>query len=198
MLRAGGEPMLRAIALHEVAGSDARLREALRAADFPTDDVEDEGRAFLEAVFSDGQTIGYAGLERCAGDYLLRSVVVLPEHRGHGFGRAIVEAALRGVGGDSPEMDFIFTVCDSAAGEACPVWIGHPMTAHWGVEDPAAVVGTEVEVQRAFARAARFLKNRISAFINLPIASIDRLALAQHVRQIGSLEGASVKSAKAE
>lgn len=99
---------------------------------------------------------------------------------------------------DAPEMDFIFTVCDSAAGEACPVWIGHPMTAHWGVEDPAAVVGTEVEIQRAFAQAARFLKNRISAFINLPIASIDRLALEQHVRQIGSLEGASVKSAKAE
>nr|WP_172690461.1 arsenate reductase ArsC [Agrobacterium deltaense]ASK48530.1 ArsR family transcriptional regulator [Agrobacterium deltaense] len=98
----------------------------------------------------------------------------------------------------APQMDFIFTVCDSAAGEACPVWIGHPMTAHWGVEDPAAVVGTEVEIQRAFAQAARFLKNRITAFINLPIASIDRLALEQHVRQIGSLEGASVKSAKAE
>ena len=98
----------------------------------------------------------------------------------------------------SPEMDFIFTVCDSAAGEACPVWIGHPMTAHWGVEDPAPVTGTDVEIQRAFAQAARFLKNRITAFINLPIASIDRLALEQHVRQIGSLEGASVKSAKAE
>jgi N-acetylglutamate synthase-like GNAT family acetyltransferase len=101
--------MLRAIALHEVAGSDARLREALRAADLPTDDIEDEGRAFLEAVFGDGQTIGYAGLERCAGDYLLRSVVVLPGHRGHGFGRAIVEAALRDVDGD------IFLATTSAA-----------------------------------------------------------------------------------
>ena len=98
----------------------------------------------------------------------------------------------------APQMDFIFTVCDNAAGEACPVWIGHPMTAHWGVEDPAAVVGSEVEIQRAFAQAARFLKNRITAFINLPIASIDRLALEQHVRQIGSLEGASVKSPRAE
>ncbi len=95
--------------MHEVAGSDARLREALRAADLPTDDIEDEGRAFLEAVFGDGQTIGYAGLERCAGDYLLRSVVVLAEHRGHGFGRAIVEAALRGVGGD------VFLATTSAA-----------------------------------------------------------------------------------
>lgn len=92
--------MLSAIALHEVAGSDARLRDALRAADLPTDDIEDDDRAFFEAVSGDGQTIGYAGLERCAADYLLRSVVVLPEHRGHGFGRAIVEATLRGVGGD--------------------------------------------------------------------------------------------------
>jgi len=98
----------------------------------------------------------------------------------------------------APEMDFIFTVCDSAAGEACPVWIGHPMTAHWGIEDPAAVVGTEVEVQRAFAQGARFLKNRIAAFINLPLASIDRMALEQHVRQIGTLEGASQKSEKGE
>jgi len=97
----------------------------------------------------------------------------------------------------APEMDFIFTVCDSAAGEACPVWIGHPMTAHWGVEDPATVVGSEVEVQRAFAQAARFLKNRITAFINLLLASIDRMALEQHVRQIGTMEGASIKRPEA-
>jgi N-acetylglutamate synthase-like GNAT family acetyltransferase len=101
--------MLSAIALHEVAGSDARLREALRAADLPTDDIEDDDRAFFEAVSGDGQTIGYAGLERCAGDYLLRSFVVLAEHRGHGFGRAIVEATLRGVGGD------VFLATTSAA-----------------------------------------------------------------------------------
>ncbi len=72
------------------------------------------------------------------------------------------------------------------------------MTAHRGVEGPAAVTGSEIAIQRAFARAARFLKNRITAFINLPLASIDRLALEQHVRQIGSLEGASVKPAKAD
>lgn len=92
-------------------------------------------------------------------------------------------------GPDAPEMDFIFTVCDSAAGEACPVWIGHPMTAHWGVEDPAAVVGSEVEIQRAFAQAARFLKNRITAFLSLPLQSIDRMALETRLRQIGTLEG---------
>ncbi len=80
-------------------------------------------------------------------------------------------------GPDAPQMDFIFTVCDSAAGEACPVWIGHPMTAHWGIEDPAAVEGNEADKQRAFAQAARFLKNRISAFLNLPLSTIDRMAL---------------------
>lgn len=95
-------------------------------------------------------------------------------------------------GPEAPQMDFIFTVCDSAAGEACPVWIGHPMTAHWGVEDPAAVEGSEADIQRAFAQAARFLKNRIVAFINLPLASIDRMALESHLKQIGALEGSTV------
>lgn len=97
----------------------------------------------------------------------------------------------------APQMDFIFTVCDSAAGEACPVWIGHPMTAHWGVEDPAAVVGSDVEIQRAFAQAARFLKNRIMSFISLPLTSIDKLALETHLRQIGAMEGASATQPKA-
>ncbi|WP_271022327.1 arsenate reductase ArsC [Rhizobium sp. RCAM05973] len=97
----------------------------------------------------------------------------------------------------APEMDFIFTVCDSAAGEACPVWIGHPMTAHWGIEDPAAMEGNEIEKGRAFAQAARYLKNRISLFVNLPLATIDKLALETHLRQIGATEGASIKQPKA-
>ena len=97
MLRAGGEVMLSAIALHEVAGSNARLREALCAAHLPTDDIEDGGRAFFEALFGDGQAIGYAGIERCGADYLLRSVVVLPAHRCQGLGRSIVEATLQQV-----------------------------------------------------------------------------------------------------
>lgn len=96
----------------------------------------------------------------------------------------------------APRMDFIFTVCDSAAGEACPVWIGHPMTAHWGVEDPAAVDGTEVEIQRAFAQAARFLKNRIAAFVSLPLESIDRMALETKLRQIGTMEGSTSPQGK--
>ncbi|MDB5525207.1 MAG: ArsR family transcriptional regulator [Rhizobium sp.] len=97
---------------------------------------------------------------------------------------------------DAPGMDFIFTVCDSAAGEACPVWLGHPMTAHWGVEDPAAVEGTEAERQQAFAQAARFLKNRIGSFLNLPLASIDKMALEQRLKQIGRMDGATNSNGK--
>ncbi|XAZ25635.1 arsenate reductase ArsC [Sinorhizobium sp. B11] len=97
----------------------------------------------------------------------------------------------------APEMDFIFTVCDTAAGEACPVWIGHPVSAHWGIEDPGLIQGDEVEKGRAFAQAARFLKNRIMAFISLPLASIDRLALETHLHQIGAMEGTTMAADKA-
>ena len=89
----------------------------------------------------------------------------------------------------APEMDFIFTVCDSAAGETCPVWIGHPLTAHWGIEDPAVVEG---EGQReAFLQALRYMINRISLFLTLPIASIDEMAMKQKLKDIGRTEGAS-------
>jgi len=94
-------------------------------------------------------------------------------------------------GPDAPVMDFIITVCDSAAGEACPVWPGHPATAHWGLEDPASVVGTDVEKERAFVQAAKYLKNRISVFLALPAESLDRVALTERLREIGRLEGAS-------
>ena len=95
----------------------------------------------------------------------------------------------------APVMDFVFTVCDDAAGETCPVWPGQPMTAHWGIEDPARVEGTDLEKEAAFVRAFRFLKNRISVFLNLPIASIDALALGQRLRDIGEMEGATRKAA---
>ncbi|WP_313077637.1 arsenate reductase ArsC [Agrobacterium pusense] len=91
----------------------------------------------------------------------------------------------------APQMDFIFTVCENAAGEACPVWIGHPMTAHWGVEDPAAVEGSLIEKGQAFSQAARYLKNRITAFLSLPLASIDKLALETQLRTIGTMEGST-------
>jgi arsenate reductase (thioredoxin) len=98
---------------------------------------------------------------------------------------------------DAPVMDFVFTVCDNAAGESCPVWPGQPMTAHWGIEDPAAVEGTDVEKEAAFVKSMRYLKNRINAFSNLPLSSIDRLALGTKLRDIGRLEGATVAHEKA-
>lgn len=85
---------------------------------------------------------------------------------------------------------------DGAAGEACPVGIGHPMTAHWGIEDAAAVEGNEADKQRAFAQAARVLKNRISAFLSLPHATIDRIALQNHLREIGTIEGSTQKNSE--
>jgi arsenate reductase len=93
----------------------------------------------------------------------------------------------------APKMDFVFTVCDNAAGEACPIWPGQPMTAHWGIEDPAAADGPEFRRLAAFEDALRFLRNRIGAFVNLPLASIDGLALQSRLRGIGAMDGASSK-----
>ena len=92
---------------------------------------------------------------------------------------------------DAPKLDFAYTLCDDAAGETCPAWPGQPMTAHWGVEDPAAVEGTDIEKERAFAVAFRYLRNRITVFIALPINSLDNLSLTAHLREIGKMEGAT-------
>ncbi|MBC2859962.1 arsenate reductase ArsC [Stappia sp. 28M-7] len=86
---------------------------------------------------------------------------------------------------DAPVMDFVFTVCDNAAGEACPVWPGQPMTAHWGVPDPAAVEGTETAQALAFADTWRMLSTRISIFTALPLASLDRMTLQARLGEIG-------------
>jgi protein-tyrosine-phosphatase len=86
---------------------------------------------------------------------------------------------------DAPPLDFIFTVCDNAAGEVCPVWPGKPMTAHWSVPDPAAVTGTDAEKWAAFRDTFHALESRIKAFVSLPIASLDRLRLKQHLDEIG-------------
>jgi arsenate reductase len=94
-------------------------------------------------------------------------------------------------GPDAPVMDFVFTLCDNAANEACPVWPGQPMTAHWGIEDPAAVEGTDIQKEAAFVTAARYVRDRVSAFANLPIKSLDRLTLSTKLRDIGRLEGAT-------
>jgi protein-tyrosine-phosphatase len=85
----------------------------------------------------------------------------------------------------APGLDFVFTVCDNAAAEVCPVWPGQPMTARWGVEDPAAVEGTDEEKRRAFFRAYAHLQNRINIFINLPFDKLDRLALQKKLDEIG-------------
>lgn len=94
-------------------------------------------------------------------------------------------------GPDAPHMDFVFTVCDDAAGEECPVWPGHPLTAHWGIENPARVEGSPMEQEAAFSRAFHFLQNRVAVFDNLPLAMLDRLALQSSLHEIGQMEGAS-------
>ncbi|PLW78276.1 arsenate reductase ArsC [Cohaesibacter celericrescens] len=86
---------------------------------------------------------------------------------------------------DAPKMDFVFTVCDNAAGETCPLWPGQPMTAHWGVSDPAEATGTEPEIALAFSEAYRMLYSRISIFTALPLVSIDRLSLQTKLDEIG-------------
>lgn len=86
---------------------------------------------------------------------------------------------------EAPKMDFVFTVCDQAAAEECPYWPGQPMSAHWGLPDPAAVEGNEAERRLAFSETYRMLRNRISIFVNLPIASLDRLALQDRLDEIG-------------
>lgn len=89
---------------------------------------------------------------------------------------------------DAPKMDFVFTVCDQAASEICPVWPGQPMTAHWGIPDPAAVQGTEEEKRKAFFTAYNQLHNRLLIFTNLPLTSLDKLSLQEKLQEIGKLE----------
>jgi arsenate reductase len=91
----------------------------------------------------------------------------------------------------APELDFVFTLCDDAAGEVCPAWPGQPMTAHFGIEDPAAVEGSDIDKQRAFNQAFRYLRNRIRLFISLPLATISEIALTAKLTEIGRMEGAT-------
>jgi arsenate reductase len=85
----------------------------------------------------------------------------------------------------APPLDFIFTVCDNAAGEVCPIWPGHPVTAHWGIDDPAAVEGSDTEKRLAFRRAFDVLEKRIKAFTSLPLTSLDPLKIKQHLDEMG-------------
>jgi protein-tyrosine-phosphatase len=90
----------------------------------------------------------------------------------------------------APALDFVFTVCDNAAGEVCPIWPGQPMTAHWGIPDPAAATGSDAEIAAAFADGYGRLSNRITVFVNLPIASLDRLTLQKRLNDIGGTRDA--------
>jgi arsenate reductase len=94
----------------------------------------------------------------------------------------------------APPLDFIFTVCDNAAGEACPVWPGKPMTAHWGIPDPAEATGTDAQIGQAFSEAYRMLNQRIGIFTSLPIAQLDSLTLQHRLREIGRAQGATAKA----
>jgi len=94
----------------------------------------------------------------------------------------------------APLLDFVFTVCDNAAGEVCPVWPGQPMTAHWGVPDPALATGSSAEIALAFKDAYRMLNQRIGVFAALPLRSLDRLSLQKKLREIGQMEGATAST----
>jgi arsenate reductase len=91
----------------------------------------------------------------------------------------------------APDLDFVFTVCDDAAGESCPVWPGQPMTAHWGIPDPAAAEGTDAEIAVAFDEAYRMLNRRIELFLALPLAKLDKMVLTKRLKDIGASEGAT-------
>jgi arsenate reductase (thioredoxin) len=99
---------------------------------------------------------------------------------------------------DAPKLDFVFTVCDDAAKETCPVWPGQPMTAHWGIPDPASATGNEAEVRLAFADAFRMLNNRISIFVSLPLQSLDKLALKRQLDAIGKRDAGEPPASAAE
>jgi arsenate reductase len=96
----------------------------------------------------------------------------------------------------APEFDFVFTVCDNAAAETCPLWPGQPMTAHWGVPDPAEARGSAAEIGLAFRDAYRMLNQRIGIFVALPIRSLDQLSLQNRLKEIGRMEGATAKAAE--
>jgi arsenate reductase len=97
----------------------------------------------------------------------------------------------------APQLDFVFTVCDDAAAESCPIWPGQPMTAHWGVPDPAAVTGSEAEIAFAFADTYRMLNARISTFVSLPMRSLDELSLRKQLDEIGKMKDGGASSASA-
>ena len=147
--------------------------------------------AMAEAVLNQlgaGKFRGYSAGSHPAGSINPYALDLLERNRfrTHGLrSKSWNEFALPG----APVMDFVLTVCDKAAGEVCPLWPGQPMSAHWGVEDPAAVVGTEEEKQRAFTGVFVTLRTRVALLVNLPIEKLDRLSLQNELRNIAQQRG---------
>jgi arsenate reductase len=147
--------------------------------------------AYLNAA-AKGRFAGYSAGSHPQGKVNPFALELLAKHR-------LDTAGLRSKSWDefarpgAPAMDFVFTVCDQAAGEVCPMWPGQPMTAHWGVDDPARVVGTDEHKRRAFMRAFAELSTRINLFLSLPLDKLDRLALKRKLTQIGRT-GAEAKA----
>ena len=143
------------------------------------------GEAYLNAA-GRGRFIAYSAGSHPAGAVNPYALELVNKHR-------IDAAKLRSKSWDefarpgSPALDFVFTVCDNAAGEVCPIWPGQPMTAHWGIGDPAAVEGSDDVKRRAFTRAFTELSTRINLFINLPISKLDRLVLQKKLDEIGKV-----------
>ena len=133
-----------------------------------------------------GRFVGYSACSIPKGQVHPQALALL---RSQGFSTEHLRSKSWGefAGRDAPHMSFVFTVCDNAASEVCPVWPGQPMTAHWGIPDPAAVTGSDAEIAVAFAEAYRQLERRIGLFLNLPIESLDRMALGRRLEDIGRL-----------
>ncbi len=131
-----------------------------------------------------GRFKGYSAGSQPKGEVHPRALNLL-KHLNHNTDFARSKDWLEFAGPDAPQMDFVFTVCDNAASEVCPVWPGQPMSAHWGIPDPAAATGTDAEISLAFDDAYRMMNNRIAIFTALPIEGLDRLALQKRLDSIG-------------
>ena len=141
----------------------------------------------LESILNhegNGRVTAYSAGSRPAGRVHPAALSVL-SRLGHDVTAARSKSWDEFTGPDAPHLDFVFTVCDRAAAEECPFWPGQPMTAHWGVPDPAAVEGSDAVIREAFAETYRTLTTRLSAFVNLPLATLDGLSLQKELDQIG-------------
>lgn len=131
-----------------------------------------------------GRFVGHSAGSRPRGQVHEMVLAILRDH-GHDTGGLRSKSWDEFAGADAPAIDFVFTVCDNAAGETCPIWPGHPMTAHWGIPDPAAVEGDESKLRKAFELAYQRLNVRIAQFLSLPFEELDDVTLRERLRAIG-------------